>query len=81
MRNRVEIIVHDYLEAWKSPYSDLGDLDQTEREELFGVLMDELGVVMHKRDFDQLVDKEDLEVEDLVEALGEGTAPDGGVEF
>lgn len=71
LTSRVRQIVHDYMEAWKST-SELAELDTAEREELFGVIQDELGIVFDKHDFDELVDKDDLSIKDIVDAVEEG---------
>ncbi|MCL4516716.1 MAG: hypothetical protein M1379_14185 [Firmicutes bacterium] len=71
LTSRVKQIVHDYMEAWKSS-SELTELDAAEREELFGVIQDELGVVFDRHDLEELVDKEDLEIKDIVDAVEEG---------
>ncbi len=71
LTSRVKQIVHDYMEAWKSS-SELTELDAAEREELFGVIQDELGVVFDRHDLEELVDKEDLAIKDIVDAVEEG---------
>lgn len=68
---RVKRIVSGYLEAWKVPYSDLDDLDSLEREELLGVIQDELGIGLEPDEVDALVMKSGLTVEDIVEVLEE----------
>ncbi|HHW14041.1 MAG TPA: hypothetical protein GXX28_03790 [Firmicutes bacterium] len=69
--SKVKRIVRGYLEAWKVPYSDLDDLDSLEREELLGVIQDELGIGLEPDEVDALVMKSGLTVEDIVEALEE----------
>jgi acyl carrier protein len=68
---KVRRIVNGYLEAWKVPYSDLNDLDSLEREELLGVIQDELGIGLEPDDIVVLTTKSGLTVDDIVEALEE----------
>lgn len=74
LSTRVRQIVDEYLEAFKSVGSELDELDSTEREELLGVIQDETGILLERRDFDALVDKDDLTVEDIADALEHGTS-------
>ncbi|MBE3575188.1 MAG: hypothetical protein IMW99_07045 [Firmicutes bacterium] len=76
--SRVEDIVEDYMDSFKSAYSDLNDLDSTEREELLSVIQDETGLILRKADYDNLVDKEDLSVDDIAAALERARPMDPG---
>lgn len=71
-REEVNQIIEDYLETWKAPYSTLAELNGMEREELLGVIQDELGIVIQKADFDELVDEDTLTVDDIVGAVTRG---------
>ncbi len=68
---KVQRIVNGYLEAWKVPYADLDDLDSLEREELLGVIQDELGIGLEPDEVEALTMKSGLKVDDIVEALEE----------
>lgn len=72
LASRVRQIVDEYLEAFKSVGSDLEELDSTEREELLGVIQEETGILLDRQDFGGLVDKNDLTVEDIADALEHG---------
>ncbi len=65
----VEQAAEDYLEAFKPPYSTLHDLNGTQRQELFGVIMSETGSVMDYDAWAVLEDKPDISVDDIVGAL------------
>lgn len=69
---KVRRIVSAYLEAWKSPYSEIEDLDSLEREELLGVISDELGIGLERDVVEELLTKRGLTVDDIVESLEEG---------
>lgn len=71
-REEVNQIIEDYLETWKAPYSTLEELNGMEREELLGVIQDELGIIIRKADFDELVDEDTLTVDDILGALSRG---------
>lgn len=74
LERKVRGIVNAYLEAWKATFSDLEDLDSLEREELLGVVQDELGMAMDPIDVDELLMKDDFSLDDIVGALEDGVA-------
>lgn len=72
LERKVRRIVEGYLEAWKAPYSDLDDLDSLEREELLGVVQDELGIGLEHDVVDALTTKSGLKLDDILAALEDG---------
>lgn len=69
----VQQAAEDYLEAFKPPFSTLHDLNGTQRQELFGVIMDQMGAVMEPEAWAVLEDKPDITVEDIVDAFDFGS--------
>jgi hypothetical protein len=51
-------------------------MDSLEREELFSVIQDELGVAMDQEECDELMMRGNLHVEDIVDALEVGMTVD-----
>ncbi|MGE5508097.1 MAG: hypothetical protein ACM3RP_06420 [Chitinophagales bacterium] len=72
LERKVRRIVEGYLEAWKAPFSDLDDLDSLEREELLGVVQDELGIGLEHDVVDALTTKSGLKLDDILAALEDG---------
>lgn len=69
LKNRIDRIVHDYLDHWKDPYSDLDDLDSSERVDLLTQIQEETGILLDEFDLQELSEKNDLSVTDIVERL------------
>lgn len=76
LERQVREVIREYMEAWKAPFSDLNDLDSLEREELFNVIQDELGMAMDQEEFDELMMRGNLHIEDIVDALEVGMTVD-----
>lgn len=72
LEEKVRRIVNSYIEAWKVPFSELDDLDSLEREELLGVVQDELGIGLEPDVIDALMMKSGFKFEDILEALEDG---------
>lgn len=71
-RERVNEIVEDYLHAFQIPYSELAELDSVERQDLLTTLMEELSIAITPEDLDELVEKEDLNLTDIVNSFEAG---------
>lgn len=69
LKHRISSIVHDYLDHWKDPYSDLDDLDSSERVDLLTQIQEDTGILLDEFDLQELSEKDELSVEDIVERL------------
>lgn len=68
-KDRVYDVIDSYLNAFQIPYSDLSELEIEEREELLNTLMEELAITIPPTELQRLLDKEDLDTEDIVVTL------------
>lgn len=71
LKSRIGHIVHDYLDQWKDPYSELDDLDTSERVDLLSQIQEETGILLDEFDLQELSEKDHLSVDDIVERLDE----------
>mgnify|MGYP006980732476 CR=1 FL=1 len=72
LTEQINSMTEDYIEAWKSMYSNLDDLNSLERDELFSLIQNQMGIIMDTDDFEYLIDKEELSIDDIREALKKG---------
>ncbi len=72
LMDRVSFLVDDYIQAWKSMYSTLEDLNSLERDELLEYVQNQTGRVLYTDDFEYLLYKGDLSVGDITGALDRG---------
>ena len=63
LTEQINSMTEDYIEAWKSMYSNLDDLNG-EQDELFSLIQNQMGIIMDTDDFEYLIDKE-LSIDDI----------------
>ncbi|HAH97449.1 MAG TPA: hypothetical protein DHD79_00725 [Firmicutes bacterium] len=69
IKSRIDNIVQDYLDSWKDPYSDLDDLDPSEKMDLLNTIQEETGILLDEFDMQELSEKIDLSINDIIERL------------
>ncbi len=74
--NRVSEIVEDYLNAFHVPNAEISELDTAERQDLLNMLMEELAIAISQEELDDLIEKRELRLEDIVDSLESGESID-----